>query len=514
MILLAALPLLPLAALLWFGPVRRPDRRRAGLVAALIGLFAIAVAMLADSMQIEVPYLFIGAGLVLDGVSRAALLLFGSAWIVAGLLARVRDSDVPVMPLFVALSGAMALAIAESGALVYAGLVGTGYGLYAVVATGSRSAWGSAARAYVAFLVISDLLIFEAFVHFAAHGSAAIDPTFVLLIVVALILRGSIPPAHGWLPPALCRVSAASAVLLVTVPTGAALIAALKLLSTGETGLSGAMFILAALAGASWSLAAGLAQTEAKATLGYAVAASAAVLLAAIPAAAASPGQLAWTGLTLLAGCAALPLVALQQAGVMRKLTMTLALIGHGLAAGNAALLAAPTSGRPGILAPLVAIAATALLSVAARRSPAVIRGDASTVAAILALAMAGLAIAAVAFAGVASITSAGIAAAGIGLGLAAFWLLPTQATPRIAAGDLLVPLEKIVGRMLRRLHAFCASDLSRGRDDAQRRLVNLWNSEVWAIRIATLELRLRAWSATALFLVLFALCVAFLLAR
>jgi len=222
-------------------------------------------------------------------------------------------SEPPVVALLVALSGTLALALAEGGSMVYAGMLAAGYGLYAVMAGEPGEGWRRAGRAWIVLLVASDLLVFEMLLSAMAHPTA--DPYMPALVMalIALVLRGGIPPAHGWLAPALAAVGLPTAVLLAAVPVGAAVFGGLKILPQATSGVILWCSLLGA-GGAAWATFAGIAQVEARVTLAYAVAATGALLLAALPGAAAD-GELAWLALALLASCAVVPLLAAQPGG-------------------------------------------------------------------------------------------------------------------------------------------------------------------------------------------------------
>lgn len=518
MIGLLALPLLPLLATAWFGLVRRADAAAAGLVVALIAAAAMLTAVFAPAGALHLPQVLVqgNAALALDAGSRPALLLFGGLWLVAGLLTWRRGDARGVTALLMTLASALTLALAQGEALIYMSLLCTGYGVYALLAAEAQDGWRRAGGALIVLLVISDVLIFETLVHSAAHEGTAIGPGQVPLLLIALLLRSSLPPAHAWLPPALSGVNASSALLLLAVPTGSALFAAMKFLPTGP-GPAGGIFPAIALAAAGWALVAGVAQRGAPASLGYALAASAAALLIAFPAAATAALSLAWTGLAVLASLTALPVIALQGRGPARTLSIVGMLIIHGLAAMQLATLATlATPGASVLAAAPVVVVATVLLTISAQRTTGAGQDAYTRHAGILALALIGLAIAGLIAAW--SVTPpdralAWLTPVGITLGLLLHRVSSGAARPRIAPGDLLGPVENAGHRLLRRLHDWGEPGLSHVRDDALQRLIAVWNGKAWARRTQKLELRLRAWPTTSVLVLLLALVMAFLLA-
>jgi|GEM_PF-4729012 len=520
MSLLLALPLLPLAVAGWLALSSRAEQLATGWLVALVAAFPVAAAALLAPDRIELPELLVlgTSVLVLNETARAALLLFGGLWLTAGLLlTRTREQGPGVIALLVTLSGAMTLALAEGGPLVYAGMLAVGYGLYAIMAGAPGDEWRRAGRALIVLLVVSDLLVFELLLSSTASPGAGMPRGLILLGLAALVLRSSVPPAHAWLPPALATVGTPTAVLLVAVPTGAGMVGVLKLLPGGAPEV-GVLCILFGLAGAAWAAIAGLAQVQPRTSLAYALAATAALLLMAVPAGVGSGGQLAWLVLALLAACAALPLVALQPAGWARDIGIAAALLVHGLAGGQAALHAASAvPAWAGFLAPLAAVAATLLLTVTARRTMPAARSDESVEATHLAytpiiLAASGLVLAW--GARPPELAYTWVAPVGITLGLIVFRMVPRRAQPHIQPGDLLGPVERVVGFLCRWLRVLSLRYLPRVRDRLGAWALGLWDGDAWSRRVHRVDLRLRAWPATGVLMLLVALGAAFLLAQ
>jgi hypothetical protein len=170
-----------------------------------------------------------------------------------------------------------------------------------------------------------------------------------------------------------------------------------------------------------------------------------------------------------------------------------------------------------GLLAPLAAVAATLLLTVTARRTTAVTRDDPSVepthlVFTPIVLACLGLGLAWAAR--LPRFDSAWAAPLAITLGLAIFRSLPERAAPSIPPGDLLGPVERMAAFVFRRLRVIFRRRLPRVRDRAEAGVLGLWDGAAWSQRIQRLDLRLRAWPATGVMMLLVALWAAFLLAR
>ena len=77
--LLLALPLLPLAVLLWLALSRRREALATGWLVALVAALPLAVAVLMAPQEMGLPDLLVqgSAALVLDDTARAGLLPFG-----------------------------------------------------------------------------------------------------------------------------------------------------------------------------------------------------------------------------------------------------------------------------------------------------------------------------------------------------------------------------------------------------------------------------------------------------
>ncbi|MGD9387292.1 MAG: proton-conducting transporter membrane subunit [Gammaproteobacteria bacterium] len=514
MSLLLALPLLPVAVLLWLAVSARREVLATGWLVALVAAAPLAVAVLMAPQGLGLPELLVqgSAALALDHVARAGLLLFGGAWFVAGLVMTHGGERSPsVFALLIALAGALTLALGRGGPLVYAGMLAVGYGLYGVVASERHDGWQRPGAVLIVLLVVSDLLVFEVLLEHTAHPVGA---GLGVVAVVALALRAAVPPAHGWLPQMLQVGSAPAAVLLATVPAGAAWLGGVKLVPSAGPGVAVLCLVLG-VAGAAWATVAGLAQRDERATLGYAVAASSALLFIALPAGVDGAGPLPWLVLAMLAACGAQPLLRFVAPGWRHDLAVALMLLAHGLAAGDVAAQAgARLPPAVAVLPGAAALLATLVLTLAVRRiaaegiSPDRPHGLVFTPAL---LAIAGLG--AAWWLELPGFASAWPAPLGITLGLLAHRLLDRSPVAR-AAGDLLDPVESLSGRLVTAAGRLCVDGLGGLRDRCQAALLGLWDGPAWSRRMQRLDIRLRSWPATSLMMLTVALVAAYLLAR
>ena len=515
--LLVALPLAPLAVAAWLALSRRGPELATGWTVALVAALPLAVATLVAPQDMPLPDLLVqgSAALALDAGARAGLLLFGGSWCAAGLLmtrgAAARGPSVTA--LLLALSGAITLALARGGPLVYAGMLAVGYGLYGVLASEREKGARRPAGTLVALLVVSDLMLFEVLLSNTAHPASAVGGGLALLATVALLLRSGAPPAHGWLPPALVAASVPTAVLLTSVPAGAAWLGGIKLVPGGAPAVAPVCLALG-LAGAAWATAAGLAQARAAATAGYAAAAGAALLLLAFPAGAGGEAQYAWLVLALCAPIAAPPLLGLQPTGWLRDLATAALLLVHGLAAGQLAVHAG--SALPplvDLLPALAAVLASLLMTLAVRRAATPdAAGQEPTRLAFLPLLLGAAGLGLAWHAEFPGFAAAWPAPVGITLGLLLHRFLP--APPAVRPGDLALGAAAALRALAARLAALCTGQLAALRDAGAARLLGLWDGQAWSERMQRLDIRMRSWPATSVMMLLVALGAAWLLAR
>jgi len=510
---LLAVSLLCLVAWGWFALSRRGRwRSAAGISEALAFASILAAAFFAD-VTIEVRYFLTTDATVfeIDAGARASLVLFGGLWLVAGLLNRQRESGPAGIPLLLALSGAIIVALAKQGPAIFCGMLVAGFGLCAVVASELGANTRQPARIMAMLLVASYLLLFEVLLHVQADPAAGMLPAVAGTTILAVALLAGVPPAHVWQTVALPRTTSSTSLLLAGVPAGVALTGGQKLLSGAGSELGLACVVLA-VAGAAWSARAGLAQRCALATVAYAVAATASLLLIGL---AAEPVATAWITASLLASCSALVVLRLLRPGFARTAAMAFVVLLHGIAGGQLAVLAANSA--PGITilpASLAAVAATMLVTLAARRIalfPAPCVGTHPVLLSHLLPGLAAVGLIVAWTAGADSLNAVWPAAAGVSLGL---YLARSRWTPR-APVILEAYRNQVADTSLmiasRALEVFCEG-LPRIRDRLQRYLLSLWQGRTWASRIASLESLLAVWPVTALGVIFLAIAIGLLL--
>ncbi len=517
---LTLLPILPLLAALVLALSKRLDQPEAVQMVMVMAVLVVLVALFMPVTRLDLPGVLVlgNPALVIDPVARAALLLFGSLWLAAALIFRQQhDQTFPAMALLVTLSGAVTLAMAEGQALVYAVMLVCGYGVFALLAWPNDDALNRAGRALIVMLVISDVLVFEVLLGAAKEPGMELKPFYLVLLVIALMLRGGMAPAHVWLPVAFKSLRSGALVLVATVPAATALYAALRLLPGAVTDLA-PMFLVLGLVGTVWVSIAGLAQAHYRAILGYAVAATAAVLLLALPMTVDSGAYLAALGLTLLTSAAAALLVVGLPPGHSRRFLSSLVLVLHALAIGQIAWQAPAVLPELAVwLVPLVGLMASALFSYGVFSGLQYRRGEprAEVVGPTWVLVLAatfGL--------GMGVLDHGWMMPAllnvplGLGLGFVLSRLLAGDRSALLPPGDLLAPIEQGVNWLLRQGRVLCMRRLPVLRDRFEATLAGMWRGEFWSRQVESIDTRLRIWTATSVLMLVVAVTAAFLLVQ
>lgn len=513
---LVALPVLPVLAALVLalsGKVNRPVAIQAGMVIA--GL-AVLVALFMPALRLDLPGVLVlgNAALVIDPVSRSALLLFGALWLAAGMiLVRQSESGLPGLTMLVMLSSVLGLSMAEGETLVYAAILVGGYGVFALLAGQGDGTARRAGRALIVLLVASDVLVFEVLLGAAKAPGMELKPLYLVLLIIALMLRGGMAPAHVWLPPALTALRSGATILVAVVPAATALFAAMRLLPGVVTELA-PLFIVMGLVGTVSMTLVGLVQTDHRAMLGYAIAATVTLLLLSLPAAAAG-SYLAALGLALLACAAASLLVAEFSPGWKRSATAATLLVVHGLAAGQTAWQALPALPDFAVwLVPVVAVSATGLLTfglLRGLRQPAepATENEFSAAWCLIAAAAIGLGMAWID--GGMIVAALWIAPLAMVLGYGLSIVLARRGQPMIAPGDLLGPVERGSAYLLALVRIICMRYLPVFRDRFEATLVGFWRGEFWSRQIEQVDTRLRIWTATCVLMLVVAIAAAVL---
>jgi len=244
-VLLLSVPGLPL--LLAF-PALRSRLSRPCYLALLPAVILLVVPA---AFSIEVPWLLFGTGLGIDGASRWLLAMSVVLWAVAASLLHAPAGQAADNRLTVFFLLAMAVHL---GAILATDVVGffvtsslLGYGFYGLLVTGGDAAARRAGCVYLGFMIVADLILFEALLIAAAntgdldfeavrHAMAQSPASgwYVSMVLAGFALKAGIWPLHFWLPLTFHSARPAVALLLGGVPVAMALLGMVRWLPLGE----------------------------------------------------------------------------------------------------------------------------------------------------------------------------------------------------------------------------------------------------------------------------------------
>jgi len=282
-VLLLSVPALPL--LLAF-PALRTRLYRPCHFALLPAVLLLTVPAV---FSIEVPWLLFGTGLGIDGPGRLLLVMSVVLWASAASLLPA-PADQAAESRFTTL---LLLTMAGNlGAILATDLVGffsfsalMGYGFYGLLVDGGDETARRAGRVYLGFLVLADLLLFEALLIAAetttdlgfevvhqAIGQSHASGLYLSMVLAGFALKAGIWPLHFWLPLAFRSARPATALLLGGVPVAIALLGMVRWLPAGAPALPdmGAGIQWLALCAAIYATIAGLMQSHPRSLLAYA----------------------------------------------------------------------------------------------------------------------------------------------------------------------------------------------------------------------------------------------------
>ena len=282
-VLLLSVPALPL--LLAF-PALRARLYRPCHFALLPAVLLLTVPAV---FSIEVPWLLFGTGLGIDGPGRLLLVMSVVLWAsAASLLPAPADQAAEkrfTTLLLLTMAGNLGVILATElvGFFAFSALMG--YGFYGLLVAGGDESARRAGRVYLGFLVLADLLLFEALLLAAAttgdlgfevvHQAIGRSPAsgfYLSMVLAGFALKAGIWPLHFWLPLAFRSTRPAIALLLGGIPVAMALLGMLRWLPAGVPALpdpwAGIQWL--ALCAAIYATVAGLRQSHPRSLLAYA----------------------------------------------------------------------------------------------------------------------------------------------------------------------------------------------------------------------------------------------------
>jgi formate hydrogenlyase subunit 3/multisubunit Na+/H+ antiporter MnhD subunit len=276
-------------ALLALGLLLRPLRRPSRALASYAALPAL-LAPLADSPEVGVAWLMLGARLGLDPTATVLLPATAALWLAAGMVARAYLTAGPRRDLFfvwflAAMTGNLLLLVALDTVVFYLGFALMSFASYGLVVHEGDARARHAGRYYISLVVIGEVCIISALMLLASKGpidfaslraalagSAGPHTDLVIgLLVAGFGIKAGVFGLHFWLPLAHPVAPAPASAVLSGAMIKAGLVAWMRLLPVGEAALPGWGATLAALGmlTAFYGVLAGLPQREPKTVLAY-----------------------------------------------------------------------------------------------------------------------------------------------------------------------------------------------------------------------------------------------------
>ena len=243
--LLLAVPGLPMLLVL---PALRSRLSWLCHIALLPAIILLAVPSV---VSIELPWLLFGSGLGADGASRWLLAMSVVIWTAAVTLLpkhgkQAADNRFTVFFLLT-MAGNMGAIVATDLVSFFAFSSLMGYGFYGLLVDGGDAAARRAGRIYLGFLIVADLVLFEALLSVAAvtreMGFEAVrhavsrSPSsglYVSMVVAGFAAKAGVWPLHSWLLLAFRSSRPAVALLLGGVPIAIGLLGIVRWLPLGE----------------------------------------------------------------------------------------------------------------------------------------------------------------------------------------------------------------------------------------------------------------------------------------
>jgi len=212
-----------------------------------------AVILLAvpEDVSIELPWLLLGTGLGIGGTSRLLLAMSVVLWTASA--TRLHASvDQPADKRFtvfflLTMAGNLGAVLATDlvGFFTFSTLMGLGF--YGLLVDDESEAARRAGRVYLGFMILGDLLLFEALLIAAAAtkdmGFAIVHHTiaqsassglYLFMVLVGFAAKAGVWPLHYWLPLAFRSSRPAVAILLGGVPVAIGLLGMVRWLPLGE----------------------------------------------------------------------------------------------------------------------------------------------------------------------------------------------------------------------------------------------------------------------------------------
>ncbi len=247
---------------------------------------AFALASVASAPQsVTLEWLLLGIQIGLDDTGRVFLMASSLVWLVAAVYAAGslrRSLATPRFRIFfqLAMAGNFALILAQDMVTFFLGFAVMGLSAYGLVAHQRSLSTRRAARLYLAWTILGEVILFCALVLIAAQsggldfdGLRTTTPSHfaVALIVIGFGIKLALPGLHVWLPLTYAAAPAPGVAVLSGPMISAGLLGWIRFLPPGNETLVpwGEFLIVTGVVGAAYGVTAGLFQRNSKVILGY-----------------------------------------------------------------------------------------------------------------------------------------------------------------------------------------------------------------------------------------------------
>jgi formate hydrogenlyase subunit 3/multisubunit Na+/H+ antiporter MnhD subunit len=296
--LLLSIPLLPLLLALFV----KADSHRWLPVLAAAGAAAAAL-LLPVGTTLYLAWLLLGVHLAFDETARLFLAFSALAWLLAALYRALAPETLRAPRRFtlfflLAMAGNLLLLLAADMLGFYVGFALMGLAAYGLMPGASQSA-RRAARVYLGFTLVGELLLFVAIATLYAHTGSLLfsdltqlqlPPTAVVLLLLGFGIKVALPGLHGWLPMVYATAPAVAVAVLSGPMMKAGLLGWLRFLPAGGADeIATTALTLLGTAGVLLGVGVGLMQRRPGALLGYSSIAKMGLMSALFATALASP---------------------------------------------------------------------------------------------------------------------------------------------------------------------------------------------------------------------------------
>lgn len=225
---------------------------------------AMVLILLPDEAFLAPPWLLFGVGFVMNNDIRWILAMSVTIWIAAASFPQnkrqthVHDYSNPLFML--TLAGNLGTVLSADLVAFFCCSTLMGYGFYGLMVQGREDAARHAGRLYLVFLVIADLILFEAIL-LAAFTHTSLQFTelsqvmsgdnasqvYLWMVSAGFVLKAGLWPAHLWLTTSFRSIPPPAALLLGGVPVAMAVLGLVRWLPLGVFPVSSLGTLLQAL---------------------------------------------------------------------------------------------------------------------------------------------------------------------------------------------------------------------------------------------------------------------------